>query len=177
MARDMLQFDPKAASIILREEMERAKEIIIQHIWANGQNASGRTVKSLRVEANEDGAALFGHRPFGILETGRRAGKVPYGFAGIIRQWMKDKGLHGTPIPYVTNKPHKYTPQERGDMSMAGAIAHTIASRGSKLHRDGGRADVYSNVLGDTMDRISNRLSSLIIKSMESIKLNNETIG
>lgn len=177
MARDMLQFDPKAASVILREEMERAKEIIIQHIWANGQNASGRTVKSLRVEANEDCAALFGHRPFGILETGRRAGKVPYGFAGIIRQWMKDKGLHGTPIPYVTNKPHKYTPQERGDMSMAGAIAHTIASRGSKLHRDGGRADVYSNVLGDTMDRISNRLSSLIIKSMESIKLNNETIG
>ena len=62
-------------------------------------------------------------------------------------------------------------------MSMAGAIAHMIASRGSKLHRDGGRADVYSNVLGDTMDRISNRLSSLIIKSMESIKLNNETIG
>ena len=173
----VIQFDPKAATEIVREELERAKEIIIAHIWANGQNASGRTVKSLHVEADgEGGGTLYGHKPFGVLETGRRAGKIPYGFNGIILQWMKDKGLHGRPIPYKTNRPHKYTPEQRGDLSMAGAIAHMIATQGSSLHRSGGRDDVYSNVIPETMARLGNRLISLIHMYAETIKLNNTTI-
>ena len=155
MSKGGIQFDPKAASLIMREEVERARQLIINHIRINGQNASGRTIASLQVEQpSEEETILWGHKPFGVLETGRRAGKIPYGFAGIIRQWMKDKGLHGRPIPYKTKRQHKYTPQERGDMSMAGAIAHTIATKGSKLHRTGGRADVYSNVVPDTMKRL-----------------------
>ena len=173
---DLLHFDPKAASIIVKEELDRAREIIIQHIWANGQNASGRTVKSLRVEVNEEGGTLYGRNFFGTMETGRRAGKVPYGFTGIIMQWMRDKGIHGTPIAYKTNRAHKYTPQERGDLSMASAIAHTIAVKGTKLHRDGGRADVYSNVIPETMERLGGRLMQLIHMYIETIKLNNETI-
>lgn len=176
MASDLLHFDPKAASIIINEELERAKEIIIQHIWANGQNASGKTVKSLRVEVNEEGGTLYGRNFFGTMETGRRAGKIPYGFTGIIAQWMKDKGIHGTPIAYKTKGAHKYTPQERGDMSMASAIAHTIATKGTKLHRDGGRADVYSNVIPETMKRLGERLMQLIHMYIETIKINNETI-
>ena len=177
MSKGGIVFDPKAASLIMREEAERAKQLIIQHIWANGQNASGRTVKSLHVEQpSEDEVILYGRNFFGTMETGRRAGKIPYGFRGIIRQWMKDKGLHGRPIPYKTKRQHKYTPQERGDMSMAGAIAHTIANKGSKLHRTGGRADVYSNVVPDTMKRLGQRLISLIHQSVGSIKLNNETV-
>ena len=173
---DLLHFDPKAASIIVKEELDRAREIIIQHIWANGQNASGRTVKSLRVEVNEEGGTLYGRNFFGTMETGRRAGKVPYGFTGIIMQWMRDKGIHGTPIAYKTNRAHKYTPQERGDLSIASAIAHTIAVKGTKLHRDGGRADVYSNVIPETMERLGGRLMQLIHMYIETIKLNNETI-
>lgn len=176
MSKGGIQFDPKAASLIMREEVERARQLIINHIRINGQNASGRTIASLKVEQpSEDETILWGHKPFGVLETGRRAGKIPYGFAGIIRQWMKDKGLHGRPIPYKTKRQHKYTPQERGDMSMAGAIAHAIANKGSKLHRTGGRADVYSNVVPDTMKRLGQRLISLIHQSVGSIK-NNETV-
>lgn len=172
-----INFDPKAASLIMKEEAERARQLIINHIRINGQNASGKTIASLRVEQpTEDETILWGHRPFGVLETGRRAGKIPYGFAGIIRQWMKDKGLRGKPLPYKTNRRHKYTPQERGDMSMASAIAHTIATKGSKLHRTGGRADVYSNVIPDTMGRLRTRLISLIHTCIGSIKLNTETI-
>lgn len=177
MSKGGIQFDPKAASQIMREEVERARQLIINHIRINGQNASGRTIASLKVEQpSEEETILWGHKPFGVLETGRRAGKIPYGFAGIIRQWMKDKGLHGRPIPYKTDRAHKYTPQERGDMSMAGAIAHTIANKGSKLYRTGGRADVYSNVVPDTMKRLGQRLISLIHLSVGSIKLNNETV-
>lgn len=167
----------RAASIIIREEAERAKQLIIQHIIANGQNASGRTVKSLEVEQpSEEEVILWGHKPFGVMETGRKSGKIPYGFRDIILQWMQNKGVHGQPLPYKTNRPHKYTPEQRGDMSMAGAIARSIATKGSKLHRDGGRADVYSNVIPDTMERIRSRLTSLIQTSFSNIKLNNETI-
>lgn len=172
-----IEFDAKAASVIMREEAERARHLIIAHIRANGQNASGKTIASLNVQQpSEEETVLFGHRPFGVLETGRRAGKIPYGFAGIIRQWMKDKGLQGTPIPYKTDRAHKYTPQERGDMSMAGAIAHMIASKGSSLHRKGGRNDVYSNVIPETMKRLGDRLISLIRLGIGTIKLNNETV-
>lgn len=176
MASDLLHFDPKAASIIINEELERAKLIIIQHIWKNGQNASGRTVDSLHVVMNPEGGTLYGRNFFGTMETGRRAGKIPYGFSGIILQWMRDKGIHGTPIAYKTKRAHKYTPQERGDLSMASAIANTIAAKGTKLHRDGGRADVYSNVIPETMERLGNRLMQLIHLYVETIKLNNETI-
>lgn len=170
-----IDFDPKVASLIIREELDKAKELIINHIRANGQNASGRTIKSLHVELpTEEEGILYGHLPFGVLETGRRAGKVPYGFIGIIRQWMRDKGLHGSPIPYTRQGQHKYNAQERGDMSMAAAIARTIARRGSKLHRNGGRADVYSNVIPDTMKRVQQRIIFLIDKSFQTIKINDQ---
>lgn len=177
MSKGGIQFDPKAASIIMREEVERAKQLIINHIRINGQNASGQTIASLHVEQpSEEETILWGRSPFGVLETGRRNGKIPYGFYDIIRKWMANKGLHGTPQPYKTDRPHKYTPQERGDRSMAGAIAHSIATKGSKLHRTGGRADVYSNVIPDTMQRLGQRIIFLISQSVDSIKLNNETI-
>lgn len=177
MSNGEIVMNTRAASIIIREEAERAKQLIIQHIIANGQNASGRTVKSLEVEQpSEEEVILWGHKPFGVLETGRKSGKIPYSFRDIILQWMQDKGVHGQPLPYKTNRPHKYTPEQRGDMSMAGAIAMSIATKGSKLHRDGGRADVYSNVIPDTMERIRSRLTSLIQTSFSNIKLNNETI-
>lgn len=171
-----VNFTGRAASVIVREELERAKQIISAHIIANGQNASGRTIKSLHVEVSQDEGTLFGRSPFGTLETGRRAGKVPYGFRRIIMQWMQDKGIHGTPIAYKTNRPHKYTPQERGDMSMAGAIAHTIATKGSALHRKGGRSNVYSNVIPDTMERVKSRIGALVMATFDSIRLNNTSI-
>ena len=120
-------------------------------------------------QPSEDETILWGHKPFGVLETGRRAGKIPYGLAGIIRQWMKDKGLHGTPILYKGQGDHKWTPQERGDLSMAGAIAYTIAKRGSRLHRLGGRDDVYSNVVPETLERVRQRLISLISTEVSHI--------
>ena len=165
-----IQFDNKAARLIVTEELERAKQLIINHIRINGQNASGKTIKSLHVEATEDEGVLYGHKPFGILETGRKAGKIPYSFRSIICQWMQDKGVHGTPIPYKRGDgDHKWTPQERGDLKMAGSIAWTIKTRGSRLHRMGGRDDVYSNVVPETLERVRARLISLISTEVSHI--------
>lgn len=169
---DTISFDNKAASHILREELEALKDRIANNMRANGQVASGRTIQSMHVDVNEDYGALYGRKYFGVLETGRRAGRVPRNFTSIILQWMHDKGIHAAPIPYKTNKPHKYSEQERGNLSMASAIAHTIAAEGSLLHRTGGRDDVYSNVIPDTMKRIKQRLIFLIKQDFEHITLN-----
>lgn len=161
---------------VLREELEQARQLIISHIHANGQNASGRTIASMHVEIDGDGGTLYGRNYFGVLETGRKPGRVPRSFASIIRQWMEDKGLHGTPIPYKADRPHKYTPQERGDMSMAAAIAHTIKTKGTRLHRTGGRDDVYSNVVPGTIARVRQRILEHIKTEAQHIELNSTSI-
>lgn len=173
MARPIeIQFDNRVPAQIMREELERARQLITNHIRINGQNASGRTINSLHVETTAEEGVLYGHRPFGVLETGRKAGKVPYGFRGIILQWIRDKKIQVTPMPYKTDRPHMYTEQERAEMSMAGAIAYTIAKRGSALHRSGGRDDVYSNVVPQTLERVRARLISLIGMDISHIVIN-----
>lgn len=169
---DKIRYSTAGAGQIVREELERAKQLIINHIRANGQNASGRTIASLHVEQKKDGGILWGRKPFGTLETGRRAGKVPYRFGDIIYQWMMDKGIHAAPMPYLTNKPHRYSPQERADRSMAYAIAKNIASRGTQLYRRGGNDNVYSNVIPTVLSRIADRFGALIDTQFNTIKLN-----
>ena len=86
---------------ILGIALEELRQRIIANHVAAGQVASGRTRASLRVEVRENEGILWGRSPFGTLETGRKPGKTPQGFVGIIRQWMKDKGIQAAPIPYV----------------------------------------------------------------------------
>jgi hypothetical protein len=165
-------FKGETPSYILADELERLrKTIVAQHIAA-GQKASGRTAASLRVEVEPQHGVLFGRTAFGTLETGRKPGKVPANFTGIIKQWMRDKGISGTPIPYKTDRPHKYTEQERGDNTLAYFIARKIKNSGTSLYRQGGRADIYSNAIPGTTKRILDRLVKLVDENIESIKLN-----
>lgn len=157
---------------ILMYELEELKADIIQNHMAAGQVASGRTMKSLKVKATEDEGMLVSRPFFSVLETGRKAGKTPRRFYLIIRQWMKDKGIEAPPMPYKTNRPHKYTPEERGARSMAAAIAETIRKRGTLLHRKGGRDDIYSREVEKAMKRIKERLSRFVDSKIAHIKLN-----
>ena len=59
MSKGGIQFDPKAASLIMREEVERARQLIINHIRFNGQNASGRTIARLKVEQPSEEATIL----------------------------------------------------------------------------------------------------------------------
>ena len=159
------------AQRIVVEELTQLRERIVANMISQGAVASGRTIASLVVQPTEGGAELVSQQkmPFGVLETGRRAGKIPLGLNAIIRQWMQDKGLRGTPIPYKTTRPHKYTPQERGDIAMAGAIAHTIATKGTRLFRNGGRDTIYSNEIPVTIERINERVVGLLSASVDAM--------
>ena len=162
-----------AASVILTEELEALKKKIIAQHFGAGQKASGRTAASLRIEVTEEEGTLYGRSPFGTLETGRKPGKVPQGFQAIIRKWMADKGINAEPIPYKTDRPHKYTPQERGNLSLSYLIARKIRREGTSLFRKGGRADIYSNVIPAATERIKGRIVELLKLDVENIKLNN----
>lgn len=162
-----------AASVIMAEELEALKKKIVAQHFGAGQKASGRTAASLRVEVTENEGTLYGRSPFGTLETGRRPGKTPRGFRAIIRKWMADKGIEASPIPYKTDRPHKYTPQERGELSLSFLIARKIKKEGTSLFRKGGRADIYSNVIPQATERIKSRVVELLKLDVDNIKLNN----
>lgn len=143
---------------VVSEELESLRQRIIENHLRAGQKASGRTVASLHVETDNDGGILFGRKAFGTLETGRRGGKVPKGFYHIIYQWMQDKGI-----------------QVERPKSFAYLVARKIAREGTKLYRQGGRDDIYSNEIPKTTESVLSRITGLLAASVESINLNSKS--
>ena len=146
---------------ILTSALEEAKVKIQQNLASTGTNASGRTSQSLTVEVDGNTGVLYGRQAFGTVETGRKPGKVPSGFSDIIYQWMQDKDVHA--------KVDGRRSQESADRSMAYIIARKIANEGSKLYRDEGRDDIYSNVLPLTIERVRNEVTNVYIINIQNI--------
>ena len=140
---------------LVASELEALKQRIIDNHKEAKQVASGRTIASMKVEVTEDGGILWGRSPFGTLETGRKPGTVPAGFWKIIRQWMDDKGIH-------VQKPD----------SFAYLVARKIANEGTQLVRNGGRDDIYSPEVKDTVERVSQGIGILFGSEVEHINLN-----
>lgn len=157
---------------ILSDELESLKLRIIANHEKAGQKASGRTEASLRVEVTEDEGIIFGRNAFGTLETGRKGGNVPSNFSDIIKKWARDKGINISPIPYKTDRAHKYSEQERGENRFAFFVARKIKRDGTALYRSGGRSDIYSDEIRKTIKVIGDRLMSSIKMEIDSIKLN-----
>lgn len=122
---------------ILTDELNALKQRVIQNHLSAGQKASGRTIKSLEVIVDEKSGTLYGRKFIGTLETGRNPGRVPKGFRLIIEQWAKDKGI-------TVDNPK----------SFAYFVAKKIATEGTKLHRSGGRDDIYSNEIPKSITAI-----------------------
>ena len=140
---------------LVSSELEALKQKVIENQKNSGQVASGRTIASMKVEVTEDGGVLWGRSPFGTLETGRKPGKVPAGFWKIIRQWMDDNGIQ-------VQKPD----------SFAYLVARKIANEGTQLFRNGGRDDIYSPEVKDTVERVSQGIGILFGSEVEHINLN-----
>ena len=130
---------------ILLEELEALRERIIANMDTAGQHATGKTRDSLVVTTGEQPAGAYGvlrgRQAFAALETGSRPWsrppkRVPRFFADLIGEWIEAKGLR-------LNK---------------WAVAHTIIHQGSKLYRDGGRADIYTPEIAQTMENLGNRI-------------------
>lgn len=140
---------------IVGDGLQGLRQRIIANHEAAGQVASGRTRDSLKVEMTGEGGILWGRQAFGTLETGRKPGRVPKGFYGIILQWMKDKGIQ-------VDKPK----------SFAYLVARKIANEGTKLYRSGQKEDIYSTEVEKTIQEISNRVLGVFETEVEHINLN-----
>ena len=163
---NVASIDPRMGSVIVAEELENLKQRIIANMQAAKAVATGNTIRSLHVVPRPFGATLESQQrmPFGVLETGRRAGKVPMGFGEIIYRWMQAKGIHSTRVQKPKNPWIVQTrdDQERADRSMAYAIATTIRKHGSSLYRAGGRDTIYTKEIPVTIERVQKRLGMLV---------------
>lgn len=140
---------------IVSDGLQGLRQRIIANHEAAGQVASGRTRDSLKVEMTGEGGILWGRQAFGVLETGRKPGKVPRGFYGIILKWVKDKGI-----------------QVGNPKSFAYLVARKIANEGTRLYRSGQKEDIYSTEVEKTVQDISERIAGIFNTEVEHINLN-----
>ena len=163
----------------VKTEFDRCATAIAQRLDDTRTTASGRTKASLKVTVVENVFTLLGRHPFATVETGRQGGKVPINFTEILKQWAVDKQISLEPINYVRIPSDrwqpKYTPQQRALNRFAGAVAHKIRTEGSKLYRDGGREDIYSEEVEKSIKAITVGLAALV--RSEVITTLNEQIG
>ena len=163
----------------VKTEFDRCAAAIARRLDDTRTTASGRTKASLKVTVVENVFTLLGRHPFATVETGRQGGKTPIDFTEILKQWAVDKQISLEPINYIRIPSDrwqpKYTPQERALNRFAGAVAHKIRTEGSKLYRDGGREDIYSEEVEKTLRTIREGLGALI--RTEVITTLNEKIG
>lgn len=145
---------------ILQQHGNSTVEKIRQNLQSTGTNATGKTSRSLRFEVTTDinttTLKIIGRPFFNVVETGRR--DTPYftkpskEFVASIQEWAKAKGVPGA----------------------AYAIAKSIHQKGTKLFQSGGRTDVYSNVVNQSLvDQISkdvlNKFSEEYLKNAVKI--------
>jgi hypothetical protein len=133
---------------ILKEELERLRDDIIQRQKDTGEYASGKTASGYEVAVeSEFHAWLGGYSYVGVLERGRRPGKVPMYFKEIIKRWIIAKGL-----------------QSKNGKSldrMAASIAWVIHMKGTVLHRNGIEMDIFTTPIKDFTERTASKLSIL----------------
>lgn len=136
----------------IHETLKIVDERIKANIDSHGRTASGQTAKSMAIEDTEWGGRLVGSGSFLAIERGRKGGRVPYGFRDIILQWIKDKGIQVAVTP--AKRASKYSDLERAQRSAAGAIAYTIMTKGTRLHRTGGFDDILTTVIAEEITKL-----------------------
>ena len=161
--------------------LERIRATIAANITEKGLKASGRTAASMRIERDAFGMRLVGRPYFQSLELGRPSGRVPRNFAGIIRQWIIDKGLSVRMIPYKREPSErwqpKYTVEERSLRMAAGAIAHKIATSGTLLYRQGGRSDIYTPIIREEVENLQKTYTDIVAKSISDALSGKRNVG
>jgi hypothetical protein len=139
-------------------------------------NASGKTSKELFSEVTDYSIAIYANRKgFSNTEAGQNPGKRPKNFREIIRQWIIDKGISVSPMPYSPKFKgvRKFSsPKERGLYYAAGAIAHTNKKKGSRLYRTGGRSDVFSPAVERLFNRAADAAQDDILLKIDAIFIN-----
>lgn len=108
-----------------------------------GANASGRTIQSMKVTANETELIITGREGFSMLETGISP-QQSTATSDKLYQWSKHKQ-----IPFRNDKQRFFA---------AKAWAANQKKEGSLLFRLGGRKDVFTNEVEPLVKAIENQI-------------------
>ena len=151
----------ESISTVLTEWSRNVIDRIRENLDSTKTTASGKTKKSLTYEVmrREGYHILIEGRPFfQSVETGRGPTIHPQhiDLVSILAQWIRDKGLDTT---WNLN-------DEREIRSVAYAIMVTHRERGSKLYRDGGRTDIYSNVIAEELPELKQGLATAVVNDI-----------
>lgn len=137
----------------LSEEGAYLQNSISESISANGQRASGRTQASLRFDVEGNTLYVSALNNIFSLEDGvyknHVAGLSKGYFARKIYEWSIEKG-----IVFSSEKDRK---------TFSYRVQNSIRESGSKLFRNGGRKDVYTDKMNISVQRLSDRLGDVII--------------
>lgn len=133
---------------------------------AEGVNATGRTSASLEVRMTPTGGQIWGREHFDTLEIGRGPTENPGDGALFrnIREWIVAKGIHVTPMPYRTDRPHMYTEEERSLNAAAYAITKRIHERGTVLYNSAPRTSIYTDLIDYRMDDLMRNIATITIQ-------------
>jgi hypothetical protein len=134
-------------SDILSKELEQLKADIIRRHEEAGQVASGRTRASFEVKVSDSNGQLLGNSYAGVLERGRRGGKVPYDFKDILLRWAEAKGI------YFANN----TDARR----WAWFVTQKIRREGTALYRSGQTVDIFTTPIDEMTERLAKKLAGL----------------
>lgn len=145
------------SDMVISDELEKLRIRIKNNIINQGLSASGRTANEMHVEMEQGVGRLYGRAYFGTMETGRKAGAAPKGFYEVIKQWAIDKRFVFETV--------------RDRNTFAYFVARKIVAQGTKLHREGGRNDIYSKEIPAAVEAIKNRVSSVFV---EDVVINND---
>lgn len=146
------------------DEIERVlldvRDEIRAKMASEGVNASGRTSAGMQVQRYESGVRLVltgdDVAPLATLEVGRAGGKVPHGFADIIEQWSRDKGLA--------------FPTDGDRRSFSYLTARKIAREGTERHKS--PIDVYSDEVLQGVARINQAIKVEITQYIHNLLTN-----
>lgn len=136
-------------------------EKIKRNLDETGTTASGRTKESLELVLTDTGFQILGRQYFRSVEEGRPAGGIPYNMTDIIRQWMEDKGIA-----------NQFGSTESEKRSAAYLIGQFIKENGTRLYINGGRDDIYTNVIDEELPYLLDKLDGRILQTIiEELKL------
>lgn len=140
---------------VLQDWGDRVVTRIQENLDSTGTTASGRTKESLEAVADMGELIIYGRQYFQGVEQGRPAGGIPYRFPDIIYQWAKDKGI-------VAN----FGNDEIQQRKVSAAIAYFIKNNGTKLYRDGGRTDIYSDVINEMLPELQDEIGVVVKETL-----------
>lgn len=149
-------------SKILEEWAENVIIRIQDNLDSTGTTASGKTKESLRYEIEGDEFSqkltIYGRQYFQGVEEGRGAGKIPYKFQDILYDWAEAKGIL-----------QNFGDTERKQRSVLYIVGQSIKNHGTQLYQDGGRLDIYTNVINEELPKLKEDVSFFVKQNISEI--------